>query len=150
MSKGTEAHKKWNMVRQLRGSACLPNTIAENIAWLLSDGRTPEEIKAHLTIADDDYTAATTTELFKRRLDYLTKQANRKVKLKMPTTPDECLAFAKRSLVKLSKSAETDKTKVDALKALAAVAIDERKNAPIQGPQVQTADADLLKLLNKE
>jgi hypothetical protein len=121
----------------MRGSGCLDDTRAEQIAWLLGDGRTPEEVQAHFKLSSGDYQAITATDLFQRRLTYLTNKNKRKVKL--PTTPDECLAFAKRSLVRLSKSADSDKTKVDALKALASVAIDERKNGQQQvAPQVMS------------
>lgn len=62
------------------------------------------QVREFLTVDDAAYTAAISTDLFKRRLDFLTTKISRKVKL--PKTPDEWLAFAKRSLVKLSKTAD--------------------------------------------
>lgn len=126
---GMETDKK-KLYHKIRGSRVLADKAAEAVAFLLSSKIDEAAMLRHVGITDEQYGQIIADDEYKARLAYLSTKSNREKK--RPKTPDECLDYVKKSLWTISKSADDDdkKTKIAALKALADVAIDERKNRP--------------------
>jgi hypothetical protein len=132
-----ETDKK-KLYHKIRGSRVLADKTAEAVAYLLCSGIEEAAMLRHVGITDEQYNQIIANDDYKARLAYLSNKSNREKK--RPKTPDECLDYVKKTLWKISKSAADDKAKIDACKALAGVAIDERKNRPA-GPGVQADGA---------
>jgi hypothetical protein len=131
------------------GRLCLPDLHDDLICSLLADGESDEEI---IKLADTDQAEIDRlrSDLFaQRRVRWLKDRNNKEDR--EPKTPDECLAFVKSRLVSLAKNADGDKPKIDALTALAKVAIEEKKHGSDDGDQsVPNPALEKLKLLRSE
>ena len=140
-----ETDKK-KLYHKIRGSRVLLDKTAEAVAYLLSGKIDEATVLRQVGIGDEEYNRITKDDDFKARLAYLSNKSNRQKK--RPKSPDECLDYVKKTLWRISKSAGEDKTKIDACKALASVAIDERKNRPSEAaaPQGNSALNELNKL----
>jgi hypothetical protein len=141
----SNTYDKYKLTRKVHGKQNLDDPVHEAVVHLAAYSTPDADICHILKITQSDVDAILADPLAQKRLAYKQKLiAKKKV---MPKTPEECLSFAKVSLVRLSKSAETGKVQVDALKALASIAIDERKNAPSTAPVASVDDSALLDML---
>jgi hypothetical protein len=144
MAKGGNRYENYAERRRLSGRLALPDKDSENALHFLAEGieksNIPEMMEGKITVEQID--ALLATSVGQRRLTFLNQQED-----KEPESPDECLKFVKSNLKEISKSAVDDKNKIAALKALADVAIDERKNRPAGGVQAEGNALDELKKL---
>ena len=148
MGTGGNKFDKYGMKRRTGGRLCLPDPVDDLIAGLLADGETAEQIvrlTAEHGVTAERVEGLEEQPLVERRIAYLRQQKRATEDTSVPSTPDQCLAFVKKKLVALASSADDDKNKITALKALADVAIDERKNP--SAPNTNNPAVDLNKLI---
>jgi hypothetical protein len=129
MARGGNRYENYAERRRLSGRLALPDQHAENALHFLAEGVAlgdiPKVMEGQITVEQID--ALLSTSVGQRRLTFLKQQEDRE---RQPESPDECLKFVKNHLIGIAKDAADEKTRITALKALADVAIDERKNRP--------------------
>jgi hypothetical protein len=145
MPRGGNRYDQYEAKRRTDGRLCLDSKLDEHICSLLADNEPAEEIiklLAEQAVTLEQIAALKERPLAQRRIGWLRKKNAREDQ--EPKTADECLAFVKSKLVELSKTATEDKSRIDALKALASVAIDERKNPSVVPSKPAVGDLNSL------
>ena len=122
-------YAKYAAKRRADGKLCLDDPLDDLICRVIADGVDPADVPSHLI--DEGVTEERVSSLLvrlegQRRIAYLKRQ----IEKQNPDTPDECLTFVKTSLVKLGQEAGKDSDKINALKALHEVALEEREHSP--------------------
>jgi hypothetical protein len=135
---------KKKLYHRLKGSRVLPDETAEAIAYLLAEGADASQVLTEVEIGIEQYKAILADPAFQARLTYLKNKGAAQGRL--PKTPSDTIQWVRERLITLSRTAEADKVKIDALKALADISMKEIANGPAEGAG---SDNSLLEQLAK-
>ena len=143
MPSGGNKFEKYKNRRKVSGRMALDSQQHEDCLHLIAEGNSKEAVTEMLGITAEEIETLLASPLGQRRFQFISQEKARADY--EPSSPDECLSYVKQRLVKLSKEGE-DKVKIEALKSLARVAIDERENQPAKaaGPVADSADLEKL------
>jgi len=125
----TRGGDRWELYQARRkeaGKLKLEDPQHELILQMVVKGSSKTAICRELKIDEVDYDGITNTLEFIKRLEW--RMHLDENKSKRIETPQDAITYAQNNLVKVFKSAESDRDKIAALKMIADIGIAEKKN----------------------
>ena len=139
-------YEKYKLTRKVMGKTSLVPYQHEAIADMVANKVPVEHIQLEFKLTPEALQVILDEPMVQRRIAY-------KLKLKtpyIPKTAEQCLEYAIKHLVRLGRKAKTDKDKVSALKNVAEIAIELKKDNKNKAPAPIQVNMDLLDDLDKE